>query len=649
MRACLLCDQPDQALQVHDEYVVGKAATAAADEWHWSGGENERLRPLRRDLAMQALGGSQQAGVGGRALEYYWASQQDGVRVSVEALVGVVQACRRDGNWEDPISILFSVLTKAFASCWLVPAHELSVDAVDMSVPFRSDSEILQQMGKFLVGVMTSCNEGGQFGVAILSLHLLNLSMQGLATTHRGEGINSREHHGTSLELAVPLSNMIAEFSEQDAVLEAVMVSLAGLNCHTDCLALFKLVTSGEVDNGRFPLARCTYDTVLSDSQKYPSTFHTVWPSLLRQMIHCTQVLYAVFDDNGKTAEKNHGLSTWLSNIIEACSKAAQPQAGMKLATWVDLHSRDNELVVPMSDALVASLINAHCEAGQLQEAMDIFSANRGASGHLSPIAAIKTLFRLRREEDAMRLYQEVLKARASPDLMSAVAEGLVAAGEWESALDIYRLAVSSGCLSEELGLMAIKSISEAKVDRRFRVMRNIVEDVAGLAGIEPSTWLELKYWDLKRLLGFSFVARLMWWDHVPTRDLEELNLAMQTFETRRVAGLAPKNDVLRLIVSATKSFDERDAINAKSTLIHVPRDKSSWMRTLRAVVDEAEHSTLFHDADFLEKVSLAFAEVGGTEEAVSLLEDAFNRGLSIQQSTVERISGFPIAANATT
>src|SRR3569623_1355776 len=124
---------------------------------------------------MRALGGIHRPDASSRALDYYWSALEDDVTVSLEALCGVVNACDHNDQWEDAMSILYSVLTKSLTTRWIVPGNELVIGPVNHAQSFRPD--MLPRMGMFLSSVMSACNNAGQFATALLALRLLDLSL----------------------------------------------------------------------------------------------------------------------------------------------------------------------------------------------------------------------------------------------------------------------------------------------------------------------------------------------------------------------------------------------------------------------------------------------------------------------------------------
>lgn len=637
MHACILCDRHEEALQLYDEYVAAHDAVLASD-WQWAGGESNRLNPLCRDLAMRAMGGvggssrsrtggENPGGVSARALDFYWSAIEEGVTVSLEALCGVAEACRNDGRWEDAMSVFFSVLTKSFHTRWIVPGNDLSITPVDERLGFHP--EILPSLGPFVGSVLKACNDAGHFATGAMAVSLLQCSLFAISSP-----VEPSTNDTNLSELLLPVFDLLPENS--DSLLAALMESLAQLGCANDCIELFEAVNV-RVEPASLQESRRLFDSI---QVRRTAAMATTWPSTLMKS-HCFIMCFQSFVDSENTATEKEAklMSCALASLVATFTAASQSQAGITLATWADLHTSSNDPYLPMTDALAGSLIDAHSHGGKYKAAAELFSVLPADASHetrlLTYTATLKSLFQLSRTSEAVALFESIVNYTRSPDLMSAVASGLLRAGDWSAALDVYRLALAKGCLSEEVGLLAIKAVSVGRVHGRSRIMRNIIDEVSGLSGIAPNDWIELKYWDLKRLLGFAETSRLMWWSDPQTRNVCELNFALKCQEKRKLDGLTPKNDALRLIASAAKSYQSFHAPEGVADLQYLPRRVSDWKRALRATLDESQHSSLFNSRTFIESVAIGFVELGSFEEATKIIDDAIDRGLDVERSVL--------------
>jgi hypothetical protein len=167
-----------------------------------------------------------------------------------------------------------------------------------------------------------------------------------------------------------------------------------------------------------------------------------------------------------------------------------------------------------------------------------------------------------------------------------------------------------------------------------MRGLRSIIAETAKVTGADPDTWIESKYWSLKRLLGFSTLRTLMWWDHAD--HLDELELALSGLEKRAALGLTPKQPALRAIVVAAKSFHEGYVPPDRARLAHVPRDRGSWIETIARLLLEAKDTTLLDDPSFIDDVTIALRKLDCGVECVGVVNDALDRGVRLHRRALE-------------
>jgi hypothetical protein len=122
-----------------------------------------------------------------------------------------------------------------------------------------------------------------------------------------------------------------------------------------------------------------------------------------------------------------------------------------------------------------------------------------------------------------------------------------------------------------------------------------------------------------------------MWWGDASTAHEMKLRFAIEQVESRRKAGLTPKNVVLRYIVNGIRHYKGPTEI--------LPLSRTQWLNLLRAVIDEAQNSSLWYDASFLESVLMSFLWLDDKKECVAFVRDAVERGVQITQATVDEVT----------
>jgi tetratricopeptide (TPR) repeat protein len=640
MHACLLCDRPDEALKVFDN--LAGSELEAAGEWQWAGGQ-DLLDPLCRDLAMQALGGD--AGSSARALALFEQAEEDGVAVSVEAMHGVVLAFENDGNWEEAVSLLYSLLNKPHALRSLVEGNKLEISELESSPELSF--EVLQEFGLVLNTVMQACNAAGQFGVALLCLRLVELALPPSAIS---------PYYGLAKdqdEIALSLVPVLCAMGNIDDCVATTMVSLCGVECPNEAASVFKAISyKSDVLAGNQTMlhSRDVYDFARSEASRKKHTFlHETWSTTWRHIHRLTASFFIIKETGEELAPEHTGLlSSALATTLRCCNSMSQAQTGLHLAKWIEgangSHNSTEGMFgasLPLTDSLIAAVMEAYCATGNYSVALDLFdsqSITEQQESHwmLSYNAALIALFSLGRREDGIALFRKALAINRNPDMFCIAAKGLVDAKQWGEVTDLYRLALTSGCLSEELSKFALVSVAAGHPRDQTRGLRSIIEETAKVTGADPATWIESKYWSLKRLLGFSTLRTLMWWHDAKTAHLDELELALSGLEKRAALGLKPKNDALRAVVAAAKSFHEGNVPPDRTRLPHVPRDRDSWIETIARLLLEAKDTTLLDDPSFIDDVTMALRKLDCGVECVGVVSDALDRGVRLHRRALE-------------
>lgn len=645
MHACLICDRHDEAFEVFDQM---KGELAHAGEWHWGGGE-DRIDPLCRDLAIRALGGSTVVeDASSRALELFREVMRDGKAVSIEALCGVVSACQRDDRLDGVLSVFFSVLDMGYEAAWLVTGDDFIASDSEPSDAFHF--ELLPDMGFFLDAVMRACNSAAEFGMALVAFRLFELSLPRSFLDNHQLVINDS---GMKSEIAGALCPTLYAFSNSSDLLSTAMVSLCNLDCPNHAASLFEQLSQPLEEVDDISNAEDLYHLATEEeARRKPFSMHPSWEASFRHMYRVTAACRAVqMNEEELSHQDAHLLASALSSTISSFTHCSQPEAGILLAKWVERicepivsvekeTGKEDAIFLPVTDSLLAAVIEACSHANKPDLALDVFHMHSSSDAPdyrrpLSSIATMKILFAHGRDEDAMSLFRGVAKETPSPDLFIEAARGLLLAENSNAAADLYRLALASGCVSEELSLLTLEAVSLSRGKGRIRVMRNIIEEIARIVGTTGMKWTEAKYWDLKHLVGFSNVSRLMWWNDPNTSRLDELDLALQILDNRASSGLTPKNAALRIVVASAKAFHPDYIPTEKTGLPRLPRDRAGWVMTLSKVLEQAKLSTLYEDPNFIEDVALAYRVLGRSDLCVEVVNDAISRGMRVNFATL--------------
>eukprot|EP00536_Pseudo-nitzschia_multiseries_P010631 jgi/Psemu1/26583/gm1.26583_g len=273
------------------------------EEWQW-GGARDLMDPLCRDLAMQVIGGVSIANHSGTdrydtagvyngdddggfeddrcydsrlALELFRQSREEGVTISKEALLGVVEACERDKDWRGALSVLRILVEEEEMerrnrnassdhrhrqlAPWVVPGSWLRIverdqlGATNHGTQTRLEGgehdrdSFLPELGTVLASVMRNCNHSSNFGMSLFALQLFRLQHHHLQIIPTRDGVSDVASEDQSPEDGIV--QMLFELrtthpnptDQEREILTASMVALCGLRCPQNAMQLYEIMT----------------------------------------------------------------------------------------------------------------------------------------------------------------------------------------------------------------------------------------------------------------------------------------------------------------------------------------------------------------------------------------------------------------------
>jgi hypothetical protein len=672
MNAFILAGRSEEALKIFyrflDEFMT-------AEEMSLGGGADRSHFYLARDLAMRALGQTNERGASDTAYELFCQVQSDQVVMSLEALCGVIRTFGMDGRWEDSVSFFIKAIDQPLTSGWLV-SGSLSDKAFDGSAHEMLDPLLL---GSVLEATMDSCNQAKQFGVALFLLRLLELSLPAKAlmkqkTTNKEAQnfLSMREIPATPAakhRCADAIYPTICAVPNSASLLSSTMVSLCGLSMPADAVDLFRLVDDARpvdiTDN-----SRDIYSFACSRSKGHSEMDNSQWNYAYRNLHRLTASLLAVRNDVQETSAEDLCLvSTLAAGTIEACNEVSQPAVGTLLSKLLNL---DQKLPLPetskipveapldaptavLTDQLLAAIMGSYSKHGQHEDALKLFDFvsakdNPSVAEWLDSCgSALRSLFVLEREEEAMSLFNSIVSTARSPVLYNLVARELNNRKRAKEVLRLFAEASEVHCVSEDLCVEALKAIGTfQRQGDDDKALRNVIGYAASIAGRSSEEWLRSKYWTLKKHMGFGVISALMKWNDPKTRTFDELELAVELFEARSSSGLSPKLATLISIVSAASGFSPKSVPRSKRNVPRFPRDRESWMELLEQVMAEAEKTPLFSQPDFVDNGSRAYCTLGGYSEAVNFVNAYIARGLLPWTDTLNLVKEAAVRSETT-
>lgn len=725
MQACIMNNQHEKALELYDELVQSQILS---DEWQWGGGQF-KLNPVCRDLAMRALGGinvtphssnpiSSEIRVSPRerALEFFKQIVNDvGSTMSIEALVGIIRACKHEGRWEDTVHIWMAILEKErlhlkdpdrYSSILSTDTESFQLFRVDRSSKrqqnaIENDSGrhcIVSELGYVLDQVMQACNASKKFAVAWLCLRLFEVTLlDSYPEKHLVyyEYVENMKVKGKPLDCKIPIHlsivPTIASVQNVDELLATSMISLCGLESPGTAMDLYnsidtamqrsksaeqltdihlQLEEEGEAYHKTFLLNVYSNAEVLRNRQQ-TTTVYPVWEGIAHHINQLTKTLSHLEGTKEKiTIDDSRKLSSILAQIMRMCTGASQPETGINLLKWTEsrnievdmlpqnemrsavgqLAPSEFDLAYPkrnspllLIDPLLASVAEAYRESGCQTTGENIvtqYLTKEEQFNHwfLTLHEVLKNLLTRSRHDDAMALFRNMLAQNRSPDLFCTVAHALLEKKDYRAVSDLYKLSLASGCLSEELSVLAIKSTVASKTKNKFPIVRSIIAETAKHLGVGRNEWIEKKYWSLKRIVGENNARFLMGWNNLQMNFVDELQFAIETMEKRCDEGLTPKIQVIETIILGVSNFERIILPEGTTGLPRIPRAQQDWIILLEAALEEAKLTKLINDPRIIDIAARAFLRLGHNEKCVLLVKDAISRGIQVSDSVIEDV-----------
>jgi tetratricopeptide (TPR) repeat protein len=669
MHASLLCGRYEEALAIFAELNEGELA--AASEWHWEGAYY-RAHPACRDIAMRALGAVRPMNDTDdnceHALKLYQQAREDQAKISIEALCGVVDACALAGRWEEAVELFLTVLDRN-PEDWLVLGDDMQISLCE-SESIYSRETLVAELGVLLERVMRTCNTFKRFGVALLCMRLFDVSLAApymmsfeellIGQTEIINNETKEEKQHTRLVQAI-LPTICCSVKPKD-LHAATIVSLCGVNLPQEACSFFEIYASRpgiredqKVTRNNFDL----YEYADQLREQSDTSIEAAWTSAYRHIHRITACLANIENQNETLSlQESKMISSVLASAIRDCSVASSAAAGLVLGRWAErrrlqtdvqaqrlfnLLDQNMNSPILVTDSLLSAAIEAYRLSGRLEESSYLLQSNlrndvSPSEWLLSYHEAVKALFAQGETENALALFRNVIASGRNPGLFCTAAQSLKIAGDWRGVLDIYRLALSSGCASEELSFLAMESVAASgRIGQKGQLplLRSIIGETAKAAGVTPAVWLESNYFALRRELGFSTARLIMGWDDYKTSRLDELELAVEILEKRAVGGLTPKHGVLHIIVAAAAKFVDYEVPSNRTGLPKIPRDRNMWVRLFEKAMSEAKKTKLMTQPRFINEAAIAYNRLGCYEDCVRFVNSAIARGLNLPKAAL--------------
>lgn len=621
MYACILSGRPDEAIKQFTKLTDGPGSVSS--EWQWGGGIDV-IDPVVRDIAMRA-GGSQ-------ALGMFRQANEEGFQISWQAVAAVVDSCNDVNDVFDMIEhFCHSTTCLVDGDCLNIIHNEAKRE--EANAPS-------QHLESILLPILRNCNHAGQFAMSLLAFEILTPGYQNYGEDWQRE-----------------LAHRVSRCSQCDETMAAIMTALCGLESVSFACLLFDCVTDGKHDE--FPFSFDIYQYVRSEM-----TNSGQWLSA-HAMIAKLLCVVDNLPDKPLTSSQTDLLLAALAKTAQACNGAGHPDSAIFLMRHIQkkvlrlqevkhsmggvvrsfLGIKEDEptdyTILTRSDPLLAESLRSHNLRSTPNEALDLFetvlleSKPSYESMPLSINQALHALVSEGRASEALVFFQSLDPSVWTPDMFVTLAKALEKEEQWTSIGDLYHSSLKSGCLTETMGILAMKAAVESPhLEGKIRVLRGMVKEICLLTGLVENEWQYSRYWLLKQSIGIRYSRLLMWWNDQRTSDLFELQLAIDQFMESKAAGSRPNHDVLRAIVRHCQHYPRLSSLITQFDM-KLPAEKTVWADLLISVIPAIKNSPLCDDPSIVEGLVMALRTVDAHTECEKFVSDALSRGISVHQSAV--------------
>mmetsp|Transcript_9891 Transcript_9891/g.23402 ORF Transcript_9891/g.23402 Transcript_9891/m.23402 type:complete len:673 (+) Transcript_9891:34-2052(+) len=650
MRACLMCNRPDVALEAFDR-CINDLGIVGGGEWQWGGGR-DRIDPLCRDMAMRAMKGKK--GTSEMALKFFQEVLDEDVTISIEALQGIAEACEHDRDWETALGLLFYILKNHNRPNWIVDGSKQEIRELLSVVTKQSpdDPSWMAELGPILASVMRTCNADSNFGTAIFCLLLIDNAANNVAAT--------TEERSLTIKMSAYLSK--TEFCND--LLVAAMASLCGLRLYQIAIDIFETAerdirTKGSTDvRVTSDAARSVYQYALLENSKH-GTPETGNPSM-RAIFEIERLIEAAtsYDNqkDGDALEQWKSIQANLAEAMKACTYIRQSNLSFVLFNWVALQMKGakqdfsslqkiadpvelDDVFAMQSDSLLAEVVSARRWNTNTADSNNVFESllRNNASGMgdwaNSCNAGVSALLVKGDGDAAVKIFNALEKKVMNPDLFVIIADHLAKEQQWVAVRDLYKTALQEGCYSEELSAIAMKAVVSSEVDSRIIVLRDIIQIAAEYNGTNSELWLRERYWQIKGLIGFKYARLLMWWNDPSTCNLDELNFAIAEINEHTANGADVRFETIRTIIKSAKQGLVQDNLDKYRW---IPSSAEEWKELLQLVIYQAQ-LTNHLDSRMIDELVRSYIALDCREDCIHFVVNSLHSGARVNKFSLHQ------------
>lgn len=486
-----------------------------------------------------------------------------------------------------------------------------------------------------------------------------------IVTSHAGQRglttVDESSASGTRSSDSKRMAFLFAVNVPEDLV-TLVMASLCGLGQTGEATRFYERWNAVSTSSGS---SKCEdiYRWALKENQNQHMEKHSHgWRTLAVQLDDVLEMALNASTPARPLSPEDAHLISCLAALCLSCSIAeAQPNIGFYLGKWLEIclapqpRATDPALfskgqcVIPVTDTYLASAIAVHRATGKSEAALQLveslfyprFAGNRG-EWILSCNEVMRLYCATGRTPQATGLFNDLLKSTKNQDAFRILAQELAIQGEWRRLSDLYKLALANDALSEELSYLMMKAVVAIESEGKFRILKQLLNEITAGTDLSPTSWLESNYWEVKKAAGPALSRGLMLWTDSTTSHWDELDFAFKELNDRVSKSFVPHDEILWTIIDQATAFDEERFPYKKEGLHHVPRTYADWLSTVRLVVREAQNTGLLNDSGFVRNVATAFIRLGKGQECLEFVVGRMNSGFPVTKEVLRVVAKVP-------
>ncbi|KAL7498774.1 hypothetical protein ACHAWT_008784 [Skeletonema menzelii] len=635
MLACIESSRYTEAIEAFDYFMSGSQSVAS--EWQWSGGNITAVEPICRDLALQAMGNVSRGGYSEEARSMFGVIMEEGSPLSCDGLIGLMHTLENDGNWKESVQVLDRFMASNFngeGPKWRIVPNVVQLQKDSANDELASETEVNNVCEEMLASVMRVCNNEGHFGLAAVLCTVTD------KLCHESNGCVNL----TNGEDAV--QGILASTLKSNSVFEAYTHSLYGLGCKRIAERLIKESDDADIEKIVSIPKRMRQNIPKAES----------WIQAAKSIENLLEAKNAIQVEHKDLCPESYFLfERGLSRAMEYCNDSNQPSAALYLfhnAARTLRNKKDQHLTdrfksflgmgkqtnqnpreeiftdeafdfsgIEFTDSILVAIINAYIKLGRPDQALSTY--NDAISQLESPNLmrqSSNSILEVLLEIDVDECVKSLDNRSSTPATFITIAKHLAANGVWHEIGEIYNHARRAGCVSEELGFIAMQAVNESELaDGKIVVCRKIAEDVANTIGIDKDEWITSRYWEIKRYVGYHYARLLMNWNDPSTSKKSELVFAIKEMRSCSKQGTLTKNAPLMFIAQQGDlySTDKKNASGKKSLS---DRERRSVVNLILEACVEADRSNLLQKHTFTAHVARSLRKMNANKECIKIV-----------------------------